>query len=53
MILVGSEDWHGLRDWLRGTVLAEGRIDADDLDLFHLCDDPAEVVEIVRLASGR
>ena len=53
VILVGSEDWHGLRDWLRGTVLAEGRIDADDLDLFHLCDDPEEVVEIVRLASGR
>jgi uncharacterized protein (TIGR00730 family) len=53
LILVGSEDWHGLRDWLRGTVLAEGRIDADDLELFHLCDDPAEVVEIVSLASGR
>jgi uncharacterized protein (TIGR00730 family) len=53
VILVGSEDWHGLRDWLRATVLAEGRIDPDDLDLFHLCDDPAEVVEIVRLASGR
>ena len=53
MILVGSEDWRGLCDWLRDTVLAAGRIDAADLELFHLCDDPAEVVEIVRLASGR
>ena len=44
VILVGSEDWRGLRDWLRDTVLAEGRIDAADLELFHLCDDPAEVV---------
>jgi uncharacterized protein (TIGR00730 family) len=53
VILVDGEDWDGLREWLRGTVLAEGRIDADDLELFHVCDDPAEVVEIVRLASGR
>jgi uncharacterized protein (TIGR00730 family) len=53
VILVGSEDWGGLRDWLRGTVLAAGRIDAGDLDLFHLCDDPAEVIEIVSLASRR
>ena len=53
VILVGSEDWGGLRDWLRGTVLAAGRIDAADLDLFHLCDDSAEVVEIVSLASRR
>lgn len=53
VILVGGEDWRGLLDWLRDTVLAKGRIDPGDLDLFQLRDDPAEVVEIVRLASRR
>ena len=53
VILVGGEEWRGLCDWLREVVLAEGRIDADDLDLFHVCDDPAAVAEIVKVASGR
>lgn len=53
VILVGGEEWRGLCDWLREVVLAEGRIDAADLDLFHLCDDPAAVAEIVKVASGR
>jgi uncharacterized protein (TIGR00730 family) len=53
VVLVGGEDWRGLYDWLRETVLAEGRIDAADLDLFQICDNPAEVAEIVQLASGR
>jgi uncharacterized protein (TIGR00730 family) len=53
VVLVGGEEWYGLCDWLRETVLARGRIDPADLDLFQVCDDPAEVVEIVKLASGR
>ena len=53
VILVGGDEWRGLCDWLREAVLAKGRIDAADLDFLQLCDDPAEVVEIVRLASGR
>jgi uncharacterized protein (TIGR00730 family) len=46
-VLVGSEDWRGLCDWLREVVLAEGRIDPADMDIFQLCDDPAAVVEII------
>jgi hypothetical protein len=53
VVLVGEEEWRGLYDWLRETVLARGRIDAADLDLIQICDDPAEVAEIVKLASGR
>jgi uncharacterized protein (TIGR00730 family) len=52
VVLVGGEDWRGLYDWLRDTVLAEGRIDAADLELLQICDDPADVVEIVRRTSG-
>ena len=53
VVLVGSEHWRGLCDWLREDALADGRISPADLDLFQLCDDPAEVAEIVKLASGR
>jgi uncharacterized protein (TIGR00730 family) len=53
MVLVGSEHWRGLCDWLRDDVLAHGRISPADLDLIQLCDDPADVAEIVKLASRR
>jgi len=53
VVLVGGQEWHGLRDWLRDVTLAAGRIEEADLDLLHVCDDPAEVAEIVNLASGR
>jgi uncharacterized protein (TIGR00730 family) len=52
VVLVGTGHWSGLGEWLREQVLAEGRIDASDLDLIHLCDDAAEVVEVVS-AAGR
>jgi hypothetical protein len=34
-------------DWLRAEVLRGGKINEHDLDLFHVTDSPAEVVEIV------
>ena len=53
VVLFGGEEWRGLIDWLHDTVLSTGRISPEDLDLFQICDDPAEVAEIVKLASGR
>lgn len=44
VILVGTAYWGGLVDWLRGPVVAEGKIAARDLELFHLTDDPTDVV---------
>ena len=52
VVLVGTAHWAGLLDWLRREALAEGRIDAADLDLVQLSDDPAEVVEIVSAAAS-
>ena len=49
VILFGSEYWGGLVDWLKSTMLAkEHNIKAQDLDLFHVVDDPQEVVNIIR-----
>jgi uncharacterized protein (TIGR00730 family) len=44
LILVGSEYWKGLTDWLRLVVAQEGKISHSDLDLFTIIDDPDEVV---------
>ena len=34
-------------DWLRGTVLAEGKINEDDLDMMVLTDDVDEAVALM------
>jgi hypothetical protein len=47
VILMGSEFWSGLVDWLRNSVLAVGNISSTDLDLFRISDDPKEAVDII------
>ncbi len=47
VILFGSDYWSGLIEWLRARMLAEGCIDPEDLELFHVCDEPQEVVTLV------
>jgi uncharacterized protein (TIGR00730 family) len=47
VVLMGSSYWGGLVDWLRQTVLVEGKVSAKDLDRFHVTDDVAEAVRLV------
>ena len=47
VVLFGKDYWGGLREWLEGRVCGEGKIDAKDLTLFHVTDDPAEAVELI------
>jgi len=47
IILVGTEFWKGLIDWIRNTMLAAGNISPEDLDLIKLADSATEVVEII------
>jgi uncharacterized protein (TIGR00730 family) len=47
VILFGSDYWRGLIDWLRGTMLAEGKIAAEDLDLMIVTDSPQEVRDLL------
>ncbi len=51
VILVGSSYWAGLLDWMRDTLLRTGSIAESDLSLFHLTDDPDEVVGLI--SAGR
>jgi uncharacterized protein (TIGR00730 family) len=47
VVLIGTEHWSGLLDWMRGTLLATGSVAQADLDLLHLTDDLDEAVEFV------
>ena len=48
VILMGSEYWKGLFDWLRKTMLRDNKISPDDLELFQIIDDPDEAVKHIQ-----
>ncbi len=47
IILVNSGYWKGLLDWISGHLLNEGMISPEDLDLLHVVDDPATIVDAI------
>jgi uncharacterized protein (TIGR00730 family) len=48
VVLMGTEYWGGLINWLRDTMLRDGRISPDDLDSLRIIDDPEEVVKHIQ-----
>jgi uncharacterized protein (TIGR00730 family) len=48
VVLVGRAYWAGLLDWIRDTLVTRGAVDATDLDLLRVTDDPDEVVGLVK-----
>lgn len=47
IILVSTDFWKGLLEWIKNTMLEVGNISPKDLDLIHLVDTENEVVEII------
>jgi uncharacterized protein (TIGR00730 family) len=47
VILVGSDYWQELLDWVREEPLADGLISPEDVELLHVTDDPAEAVRLI------
>jgi uncharacterized protein (TIGR00730 family) len=47
IVLFGSRFWSGLLDWMGEAMLGDAYIEARDLKLVHLTDDPDEAVELV------
>ncbi|MCB9299203.1 MAG: TIGR00730 family Rossman fold protein [Lewinellaceae bacterium] len=48
VVLVGSEFWSGLKDWIKVAMLEQNdNINAEDLDLMPITDSPEEVVRII------
>ena len=53
IVLVGTAYWSGLVDWLRATVLEDGKVSARDLEMFRVTDDPDEAVAVMVEARRR
>jgi uncharacterized protein (TIGR00730 family) len=47
VVLVGSEYWRGLLDWVRAVLLQYNAVSSTDVELLRLTDDAEEVVRIV------
>jgi uncharacterized protein (TIGR00730 family) len=52
VILYGSSYWQGLLDWLRTSMLADGKVSSHDLDLIRVSDDVDEIVSIIRTSQA-
>jgi len=53
VVLVGTDYWAGLIDWIRDRLQAEGKISPDDLALICVTDDPLEVRDRLMSAAHR
>ncbi|WP_303785839.1 TIGR00730 family Rossman fold protein [Azovibrio restrictus] len=47
IILVCSGFWQGLLAWFRERLVAEGMINAEDMDLIQIIDEPDQIVEAI------
>ena len=48
VVLVGTQYWTGLLEWVLNTLLSGNYISPDDLDFLTLLDDPEEVVHTIK-----
>lgn len=53
VILMGTQFWGPMVEWLKSTLLADGKISQSDVDLIHVTDDVDETVQILVEAAGR
>jgi predicted Rossmann-fold nucleotide-binding protein len=51
LVLFGTEFWTPMLDWISGTVLADGKISPEDIELFHVTDDVEEAVAIIKASE--
>jgi uncharacterized protein (TIGR00730 family) len=47
IVLVESKFWNGLLDWFRNTLVQEGTISEEDLELVQVIDEPQQVVNAI------
>lgn len=48
VILVGTEYWSGLLDWIKERILSTNKVDNDDMMIFNVMDDPTEIVSYIK-----
>ena len=47
IILVGGAFWQGLIDWMRKSLVGEGLIAPEDIDLMQVIEEPAAIVDAI------
>ncbi|MDJ0392328.1 TIGR00730 family Rossman fold protein [Rhodococcus sp. G-MC3] len=52
IVLLGTEFWSGLLDWIKDTLVTEGKVSPADLELIHCTDSVEEAVRIVTSTTG-
>jgi uncharacterized protein (TIGR00730 family) len=53
IVLLGTAFWSPLMDWIRSTLVSEGMMDEEDLELVQVVDDPAQAVALVVEGASR
>jgi len=48
VVLIDSQYWQGLIDWIKGTLIKEKAISESDLDIMTAVDTPEEAVRIIK-----
>ena len=48
IIMVGTDYWGGLLEWIRNQLLAQSLISPQDMDIIQVLDEPEEIVSAVR-----
>ena len=48
VILVGTEYWQELLDWIKGTLLTAQHIYPEDLEIIQVIDDPDEIIKHIK-----
>jgi uncharacterized protein (TIGR00730 family) len=52
IVLFGTDYWSGLADWVRNTIIGQGKASPQDEHLFQLTDDIDEAIELVTKVTG-
>ena len=47
VVLMGSDYWRGLLDWLKSTMLTDEKISPEDIDLIQVIDEPDDVMRYI------
>jgi uncharacterized protein (TIGR00730 family) len=53
VMMVGSDYWRGLLDWVKAAPLTEGKISPEDVDLYTVTDEPGDVLSAMQSAVHR
>ena len=52
VIMVGSNYWRGLIDWIKEFLLKEGKISKSDMKIFQVIDEPKEIIKAIKTFKG-